>query len=141
MEGARRLYEEALACRRVAGDPQGKADTLGAMGAIAHLAGALSVARRLYDESLDLYLSVGYPYGIAVTLNNLGELAEAEGDLPGAIALFARAEERFRDLGATLRAVPSGHLKRLEESLGPDRWSQLRAEAEARPWQERIGSA
>jgi predicted ATPase/class 3 adenylate cyclase/Flp pilus assembly protein TadD len=133
---ARHLYEEALCHRRAAGDARGEAETLGDLGAIAHNAGDLPAARRLYHESLALYQALCYPYGVAITLNNLGELAEAEGKLESSIGLFVHAERILRDLQAAHAAVPTGHLQRLRQQLGADRFAELRAAPEHVSWED-----
>jgi tetratricopeptide (TPR) repeat protein len=128
--GGWRLSEEALRYRRIAGDTRGEAETLGNLGALAQLRGNLAEARRLYQESLTLRRRLGDRHGIAVILNNLAELAELEGDLATAVVLFVHAERLFHDLRSVHVSIPAAALQRLADSLGTERWSELRTMAE-----------
>jgi tetratricopeptide (TPR) repeat protein len=125
-----RLNQEALRYRRMAGDARGEAETLGNLGALAQLRGNLAEARDLYRDSLTLRRRLGDRQGIAVILNNLAELAELEGDLPAAVALFDHAERLFRDLGSVHPGYTAAALQRIADSVGPDRWEELRAAAD-----------
>ena len=71
-EGARSLYEEALALARTTGATRDVAALLNNLGVVAKMQGALEDARSLFEESLVHKAPLGDRRGLAVSHSNLG---------------------------------------------------------------------
>lgn len=80
IEGARRLFREALAIFRSIHNRRGIAFTLNNLGGVAFSAGDLKEATRLYEESHRINREIGDLFGIGHSLAALGNLASMEGD-------------------------------------------------------------
>ena len=91
---ARRLYEEALALFRSAGDDRLVARTLAELGGISILEEDYERAVALYDETIPLFRESGDLRALTVTLSNLASVAGLQGDY-----------ERARELGLEALAL------------------------------------
>ena len=95
-EGARSLYEEALALARTTGATRDVAALLNNLGVVAKLQGALEDARSLFEESLVHKAPLGDRRGLAVSHSNLGALAVDRADAAEAAVHYGLATELFR---------------------------------------------
>lgn len=93
---------EAVARRKLGGEPEAFAHQLEALGLAYNSLGEFPASRRLLDESLQLRRQV-YELEdhrlVARSLNNLGSVARADGDLPHAEVLYRLALAMKRRLG------------------------------------------
>ncbi len=78
-EGARQLYQEALALYRAAGDQWGVGNTLATLGGVAWNLGDYGEARQRHEESLAVRRSSGDLRGIASSLMSVGVTALYQG--------------------------------------------------------------
>lgn len=106
-EGARRLYEQALASKRRLYGPRGLplAEDLNGLGLVTAEAGDLPGAAARFEEAAAIARRAGGPgrKSLADGLNNLGWLARRQGDL-------AAAEARFQEsLGLSREVLGEGH--------------------------------
>ncbi len=87
LEGAMRLYQEALEILEALGDQKGKSATLHEMAYIYRVRGNLDQAMRLYQESLRIKEALGDQKGKAVTLGEIAQIEAMRGNLEKALAL------------------------------------------------------
>jgi tetratricopeptide (TPR) repeat protein len=97
--GARTLFMESLALRRVLGDKQGIALALNNLGNIAFDQNDYSTARAFLEESLALQREMGDRPNTALVLNNLGGVAHRRGDPRAARMYYTESLAILRELG------------------------------------------
>jgi predicted ATPase/class 3 adenylate cyclase len=132
MARAAALQEEGLALYREAGDVEGEARALSALGQIARQRGDFAAARTHEQAALAAWRRVGDVAGTAGALMELGLLRQLEGDYAGAepeleesLGLFRQVGDELGEAHALNRlgllAVSTGRLEdavaRFEESL------------------------
>jgi predicted ATPase/class 3 adenylate cyclase/DNA-binding CsgD family transcriptional regulator len=108
---ARRFQEEALAIRRVLGDPVQVAAALEPLGTAAALQGDYDVAQRAFREALAIARTLSNPYMTAMSLHDLANVLHEQGDYATAGELADEAIVLLREVGDT-RALGSGLLTR-----------------------------
>jgi tetratricopeptide (TPR) repeat protein len=99
LEGAMRLYQEALEIKERLGDQKGKSATLHEMAYIHTVRGDLEGAMRLYQESLEIKERLGDQKGKSATLHAMANIHTVRGDLEGAMRLYQEALEIDERLG------------------------------------------
>ncbi|NNE12868.1 MAG: tetratricopeptide repeat protein [Ilumatobacter sp.] len=100
-ERAERLYLDALAVLRPAGERRDAASVLSNLGNLAEDRGELRRATRYYDGAIQLYREVDDRRGVALILNNLSIVAQRTGDLLRAETIAREALAVFRSIGDT----------------------------------------
>ncbi|GIV89789.1 MAG: hypothetical protein KatS3mg055_2307 [Chloroflexus sp.] len=139
LDGALRLYEQALAIWERLGDVQGKSATLHEMAGVLVTRGDLDGALRLYEQALALDESLGDVQGKSATLHAMANVLVTRGDLDGALRLYEQAlaiQERLGDVqgkSATLHAMANVLVTR------GDLDGALRLYEQALAIQERLG--
>ena len=98
-ERAQERIEAALAVFRERVCPQGIAESLRELGAVAVARGAFAAGRAFYEESLSILREIGDKQGIAIGLYNLGELAYKQGGLQEARQLWEACLVIDQELG------------------------------------------
>jgi predicted ATPase len=98
-EGARELFEEALAIYRERGDLRGIASELTSLGVHRRLVGDYQSARPFFEESLSVCRELGDWLETAAALSNLAGVVSDQGDHPLARALLEEARGIFQSAG------------------------------------------
>jgi len=96
--GARRFYEESLACHRVRGDRHDIAAALLSLGNVALAEHDTAGAADLYEQSLATFRDIDDRHGIAVALGNLANVALERADFAAAVALYEQSLPLYREL-------------------------------------------
>jgi tetratricopeptide (TPR) repeat protein len=99
LEETSRLYQDALALFREAGDLIGEARLLRNLASVAIDLGQLDEAEALLAESRSVADRSGNPRSVADVVGLCGTLAFAQGDYDQASARLKEASDRYRDLG------------------------------------------
>jgi predicted ATPase/class 3 adenylate cyclase len=99
LEETSRLYQDALALFREAGDLIGEARLLRNLASVAIDLGQLDEAEALLAESRSVADRSGNPRSVADVVGLCGTLAFAQGDYDQASAQLKEASDRYRDLG------------------------------------------
>src|SRR5918994_4754232 len=99
LEETRRLYRDALALFREAGDLIGEARLLRNLASVAIDLGELDEAESLLTQSRAVADRSGNPRSVADVVGLCGTLAFAQGDYAQASARLKEASDRFRALG------------------------------------------
>jgi len=100
VDGAERLYEQALAIMREVGDRREEGVALSKLGDIALGRDNLAGAERLYEQYLAIMREVGDRQQEGVALSKLGDIALGRDDLAGAERLYEQALAIMREVGA-----------------------------------------
>jgi tetratricopeptide (TPR) repeat protein len=101
LDGALRLYDQALAIKERLGDVQGTSATLHAKANVLVTRGDLDGALALYDQALAIRESLGDVRGAGVTLANTAHILAVRGDTNAAIKRLQQSlaiSERLGDL-------------------------------------------
>jgi predicted ATPase/class 3 adenylate cyclase len=96
--GARRFFEESLACHRKLGEKRNVAVSLLSLGNVALSERATAESRDYYAQSLATFREVGDRQGVATALGNLANVAIEESDYATADALFRESLPIYREL-------------------------------------------
>ena len=99
LEGARKMFADALEVARQVGAQLIIATAYNDIGNVFYIQGKLADARRSYQQSLDIERVIGYKAGIAGSLGNLANVIQGMGDLRGATRMQEQALQAFRDNG------------------------------------------
>jgi tetratricopeptide (TPR) repeat protein len=99
LDGAEKLFGEALEIDRRIGRLEGQAKALSNLGLIALTRGDLDGAEKLYRESLEIERRLGRLEGQASDLGNLGLIARTHGDLDDAERLWMESRGLFARIG------------------------------------------
>ncbi|HMA34831.1 MAG TPA: tetratricopeptide repeat protein, partial [Chloroflexia bacterium] len=94
------LLQESLALREAAGDRQGVARSLDALGLAAQSRADYAQAGQYLRDSLALARTLGDKLGMSLVLNNLGWVCVATGDLAAAQLYLAEALGLAREVGS-----------------------------------------
>jgi predicted ATPase/DNA-binding CsgD family transcriptional regulator/Tfp pilus assembly protein PilF len=118
-ERAERLYLDALAVFRLAGERRDAASVLSNLGNLAEDRGELRRATRYYDGAIQLYREVDDRRGVALILNNLSIVAQRAGDVARAETIAREALDVFRSIGDTAgEAAGLNNLSNLASARG-----------------------
>ncbi|MFZ5887096.1 MAG: tetratricopeptide repeat protein, partial [Chloroflexota bacterium] len=118
LDGAMKLYQQALQILEGLGDLQGKSATLHNMAQIYVTRGDLDGAMKLYQQSLEIKEGLGDLQGKSATLHQMAYIYVTRGDLDGAMKLYQQSLEIKEGLGdlqgksATLHAMANVYVTR-----------------------------
>ncbi|HHH42392.1 MAG TPA: CHAT domain-containing protein, partial [Chloroflexi bacterium] len=133
LEGAMRLYRQALEIDERLGDQKGKSATLHEMAYIHTVRGDLEGAMRLYQQALEIFERLGDQQGKAMTLGMMAHVLWAMNRRTDAIRSLASGLallQRLQIEPQTQQAM-AADLARWRQELGPERFDAL--------WEEAIG--
>jgi len=99
LDGAMKLYQQALQIDEGLGDLQGKSTTLHQMAGIYVTRGDLDGAMKLYQQSLETFESLGNLRGKAVTQGEMAKIFVTRGNLEKGLELQDEKLETVRKLG------------------------------------------
>jgi tetratricopeptide (TPR) repeat protein/CHAT domain-containing protein len=111
LDGAMKMYQQALEIDEGLGDLQGKSATLHAMAGILRVRGDLDGAMKMYQQSLEIKEGLGDLQGKSATLHEMAGIFVTRGDLDGAMKMYQQARDILEGLGdlkgksATLHAM------------------------------------
>ena len=100
LEGARRLYEEALKNAEQIGAQKDVSGALNNVAMVLDAQGQLEQAKPLYERALSIQREIDFRAEIPGTLNNLGVLLNKLGDLPQSQKRLEEAIRAARESGA-----------------------------------------
>lgn len=100
LDGAQKIFEDALAIHRQTGDKSSVAIALNHLAGVLHEKGDLQRAQAMYEESISVRKEIGDRKGLGLVLGNLGYLVLCRGDLPYAERLFREELDIAREVGA-----------------------------------------
>jgi predicted ATPase len=118
LEGARGVYEAALAAHRAAGNRRHEGITLGYLGTLEDELGRADAAEVALESALAVVRSVGDPKFIAIFGGCLAAARAQRGDAAGAKAALAEAEAAARGAEPRFAAAVALHRLRVEAAAG-----------------------
>jgi len=99
LDGALRIYQQALATYRQSGDQGKMASSLNNIADVFQVQGDLAAAERMYEQALRTYRQIGNKRLAAGTLSNIGAVYQQQADLARAKSMYRQALAMDREIG------------------------------------------
>jgi non-specific serine/threonine protein kinase len=135
LEGARRLFEESVAVKRLLGDSLGLALSLAKLGEVIGTQGDIHLAHQLLGESVSLQRQLGDVHSMAFGLERFAIVAAVHGRAQRALQLAGAASALREAIGTPLGAAAHAALEArfasarasLRRDLADATWARGRA--------------